>query len=237
MAIKSTILVVEDEEPLRELLRFNLRQEGYRVLAAGSAERGLALLRADDADLIVLDVGLPGMDGLEMCRQVRRRRETPILFLTAKKDEADKVLGLKLGGDDYVTKPFSLRELLARIEALDRRARGGAGRGGRLLEAGGIRLDPDQREMTVRGRPASLSLKEFELMRLLLEASPRIVSRATLLKRIWGYARSMAVQTRTVDQHVALLRRKLGPERGLIETVPKGGYRIRRGKKAAGGRR
>ncbi len=218
---------------MRELLRFNLREDGYRVLTAGSAERGLSLVRSRKPDLIVLDVMLPGMDGLEMCRRVRQQRDIPILFLTAKKGEVDKVIGLKLGGDDYVTKPFSLRELLARIEALDRRAKGAARSAGRLRSAGKVTLDADSREAAVRGKSVSLSPKEFELMNALMAADGRILSRERLMKIVWGYEPSLELESRTVDQHIALLRKKLRPEQDLIETVSKGGYRLRAGKSRA----
>ena len=224
---RSTILLVEDENPLRALLRLNLRGEGYRVLAAATAERGLALFKSREPDLIVLDVTLPGMDGFELCRRVRQSRDVPILFLTAKKSEVDKVLGLKLGGDDFVTKPFSLPELLARIEALDRRANGALRPNDRILSARGVTLDPDAREAMVRGKPILLCPKEFELLRLFLSSKGRIFSREQLMKKVWGYERSMKIETRTVDQHVALLRKKLRPEQALIETVSKGGYRLR----------
>lgn len=232
MAKKSTILVVEDENPLRELLRMNLREEGYRVLTAATAERGLALFKTRDPDLIVLDVMLPGMDGFEMCRRVRQSKDVPVLFLTAKKSEVDKVLGLKLGGDDFVTKPFSLPELLARIEALDRRAQGALRPPGGTLSAGGVTLDLDGREAFVRGKQVLLCPKEFELLRLFLSSKGRIFSREELMKKVWGYERSMQIETRTVDQHVAQLRKKIRSARGLIETVSKGGYRFRAPKRA-----
>lgn len=231
----STVLVVEDEEPMRELLRFNLRAEGYRVLAAGSAERGLSLVESGDPDLIVLDVRLPGMDGFEMCRQVRLRRDTPILFLTSKKDEIDKLLGLKLGGDDYVTKPFSLRELLARVEALGRRAQSPSRSKPRLLSAGGVSIDLDSRAVSVRGKTVSLSPKEFELLSLLIRADGRILSREHLMKKVWGYRPALGLVTRTLDQHIALLRKKLRPEQAAIQTISKGGYRIRAQKAARAG--
>ncbi len=227
MGKKSTVLVVEDEDPLRELLRMNLRAEGYGVLTAATAERGLALFKSREPDLIVLDVMLPGMDGFELCRRVRMTRDIPVLFLTAKKSEVDKVLGLKLGGDDFVTKPFSLPELLARIEALDRRAQGTLRPKGRTLSAGGVTLDLEAREAFVRGKPVWLCPKEFELLRLFLSSRGRIFSRDQLMKKVWGYERSMKIETRTVDQHVAQLRKKLRLEKVLIETVSKGGYRLR----------
>lgn len=228
MRYKPTILVVEDEEPLRELLCFNLRADGYRVFSAGSAERGLSLIRNVQPDLIVLDVRLPGMDGFEMCRLLRAQGDIPVLFLTARKDEIDKVLGLKLGGDDYVTKPFALRELLARIEALHRRSRGKQ-IVGRRLSAGRVLIDPDDRKVTVRGQAVALCPKEFDLLYMLMAANGKTLSRARIMRQVWGHAQNLRIETRTVDQHVALLRRKLGLEEGVLETVSKGGYRMRTG--------
>jgi len=170
---------------------------------------------------------LPGIDGLEVCRRVRQDSDVPILFLTAKKSEVDKILGLKLGGDDYVTKPFALQELLARIEALRRRSARGVRPSKELLSAGAVTLDPVRREVWVRGKLAALSPKEFELLRLIMTTRETILSRDQLMKKVWGHSRALKIETRTVDQHIALLRKKLGPEHSLIETVSKSGYRLR----------
>lgn len=223
---KTTVLLIEDDCDMRKLLRLSLRDEGYRVLAAGTAERGLALFHREEPDLVVLDVVLPDMDGFDMCRVLRQESGVPVLFLTGRKSEFDKVLGLKLGADDYLTKPYSLKELLARLEVLQRRSKRQAAAKGTLLALGGVVLDPERRQVTVRGRRCDLPLKQFDLLRTLLESGGNVLSRAYLLRKVWGYAQAEELDTRTVDQHVARLRARLRNEGRLIETVAKAGYRI-----------
>lgn len=223
---KASVLLIEDDRDMRNLLRLSLREEGYRVFAAATAERGMALFRREEPDLVVLDVVLPGMDGFDMCRVLRQESGVPVLFLTGRKSEFDKVLGLKLGADDYITKPYSLKELLARLEALHRRSKRQNRTRGTLLAAGGIVLDPERRQVTVRGRRCDLPLKQFDLLRTLLESGGNVLSRAYLLRKVWGYAQAEELDTRTVDQHVARLRAKLRREGDFIETVAKAGYRI-----------
>ena len=217
------ILVVEDEPDLRLVVSAGLEAEGYEVVAVPSGEKALEAMRSAPADLVLLDVMLPGMDGFEVCRILRETTDVPILFLTARDAEADRLLGLRIGGDDYVVKPFSRDELVARIHALLRRSRGLKKK---ILSAGGVVLDVARREAIVRGEPTPLRPLEFELLRLLLESKDKVLSRDELLKRIWGRPKGSAAETRTLDQHVARLRAMLGPEASIIETVPRVGYRI-----------
>lgn len=220
------ILVVEDEKSLLQLLRYNLEGQGYRVLTAGDGEAGLELWRKERPALLILDLMLPKRDGFELCKAVRAASRTPILMLTARKEEVDRVLGLELGADDYVTKPFSVRELSARVKALLRRA-SPEGAAARTLHAGQIELDSERYETRVRGKAVALSSKEYEFLKCLLEADGRALSRDQLLEKVWGYERSMEIDTRTVDQHIARLREKLGPEAGRVLTVKNVGYRLK----------
>ncbi|MBI4678881.1 MAG: response regulator transcription factor [Elusimicrobia bacterium] len=219
------ILIVEDEKSLVKVLRYNLEKAGYRVAAAHDGEEGLSAFCRAKPDLVILDLMLPKLDGFEFCKEVRRRAKTPILMLTARKEEVDKVLGLELGADDYVTKPFSVREVLARVKALLRR--GGQAAGEVPMRAGSLEVDLERYEVRVGGRPASLSAKEFELLRCFLLAQGKALTREQILERVWGYDRAMDIDTRTVDQHVARLRDKLGPEAGRLITVKNVGYRLK----------
>lgn len=231
-----TILVVEDDEEILRLLLFNLERQGYRVLSAGDGPKGLQLAREHRPDLILLDIMLPGVDGLEVCRSLRADAELariPVIMLTAKSEEVDIVLGLELGADDYVTKPFSIRELLARIKVHLRRggqepAASGEESEEESLVAGEIELRPQQYEVYVREKPVSLTLKEFELLRLLMANAGRVLKRDFLLERLWGY--ESAVDTRTVDVHVRYLRQKIERDPAnprYIETVRGVGYRFK----------
>lgn len=223
---KGTLLVVEDEPDLRGLLRSRLRSEGYRVVAAGSAEAGLAAFSKHRPDLIVLDVMLPKMDGLDMTRELRRTSDVPVIFLTARKTETDRVLGLKLGADDYMIKPFSFMELIARIELRLRKTARPAAKRAKDLVAGELRMDFRRHEFRVKGRLRELTLKETQLLKELVDAEGRVLSRETLLERVWGHECAKDLSTRTVDQHIARLRRKLASEGRRIATVKKVGYRI-----------
>jgi DNA-binding response OmpR family regulator len=223
----STILIVDDEQDLSRLLKKSFESKGLRVYSARDGESGLALARKHSPDLVVLDVILPSMDGMEFCRVLRQETAVPILFLTARKSEMDKVLGLKLGGDDYLTKPFAMEELLARIEALLRRTAPKAARAVRALKRlGELEIDVDRHELRVRGKAVELTPKEFDLLRLLVDADGKVLSRSELARRLWG-SDGEAIGKRTVDQHVARLRRKLGAERRRILTVTNSGYRVR----------
>lgn len=203
-----------------------MEKEGYRVLSAGSAESGLKSVRTNKPDLIILDIMLPGIDGLEFLRLLRRESRTPVILLSARRGETDRILGLKLGADDYVVKPFSHGELLARVEA---RLRPAAAPGEeRSASVGAMSIDVARHQVTVKGKPVRLAPKEFSLLRLLVEADGKVLSRDQLLELIWGHDKSMEIDTRTVDQHVARLRRKLGEEGSRISTVPNFGYQVRR---------
>jgi len=215
-----TVLLVEDERSIGQLVRGYLDREGYRVVWVVSGEEALAELTRHPIKLVVLDIGLPGMDGFEACRQIRARSRVPIVMLTARDEEPDRVVGLELGADDYVTKPFSPRELAARIKAVLRRTE--APVGAEMLTLGDILVSCDAREVTVAGTPVELTAKEFELLAYLAAHAGKVVSRDTLLDLVWGM--SYEGGTRTVDVHVAQLRRKLGrPE--LIRTVRGAGYK------------
>lgn len=204
------MLLIEDEESFGEALQYQLEREGYDVERVMDGIEGLERFKSAGADLVVLDLMLPGMSGEDICKEIRRRSNVPIVMLTAKDDELDKVLGLELGADDYVTKPFSTRELAARIKAVLRRSGSDSMSADGVLEAGGIRLDPDRFEVTVRGEPVHLPRKEFELLELLLENAGRVLSRETLLDRIWGP--DYFGDSRTLDVHVKRLRSKCEEE-------------------------
>jgi DNA-binding response OmpR family regulator len=223
------ILVVEDSEDLAYGLRNNLEIEGYGVEVALDGNAGLEAAGRGGFDLIVLDLMLPGLDGFRVLRALRERdHSTPVLILTARGEEADKVRGLKLGADDYVTKPFGVLELLARVEALLRR-RERARDARDLLRFGEVEVDPGARMVRRGGLPVSLSPKELDLLLALLDARGAAVSRATLMDQVWGYQAD--VLSRTVDSHVAELRRKLEHDPGSprhIVTVRKVGYRLER---------
>ncbi len=221
----ATVLVVEDERDIRDLVVLHLGQAGFRCRTATGGLEALREVRAAAPDLIVLDLMLPGLDGLDVCRRLRGDPATaaiPIVVLTARADEVDRVLGLELGADDYVVKPFSPKELVARVRAVLRRARAPAG----ALTAGTIRLDPARHVVEVDGRPVPLTPREFDLLRALLAAAGRVLSREHLLDRAWGYGRADEIESRTVDVHVRRLRAKLGPEGRRIVTVKGVGYRL-----------
>ena len=204
------ILLIEDEEGLGEALEYQLEREGYTVERYTDGAVGLDRFNAAGADLILLDLMLPGMSGEEICREIRRGSSVPIIMLTARDTEIDKVVGLELGADDYVTKPFSTRELLARIRSVLRRAGTQRHPSDGVLEAGGIRLDPERFEVTVEGEPVHMPRKEFELLELLMENAGRVLTRETLIDRIWGA--DYFGDTRTLDVHIKRLRAKCEPD-------------------------
>lgn len=219
------VMVIEDEKEIRELLRYNLERAGFRVAAFADGEEGLAQLFASRPDAVVLDLMLPGRNGLEILREVRGEPATadvPVIVLTARGAEMDKLLGFEHGADDYLTKPFSPRELLARLQALLRRSRPAAA--GRALEAGPLRVDPSSREASVAGRRLTLTPREFDLLAFLVRHPGRVVSRDELLRKVWGY--DYLGETRTVDVHVRRLRQKLGEGHAYIETVTGAGYKF-----------
>lgn len=216
-----TILLVEDEEDIATLVRTYLEKDGFRVIWAARGSDGLAALEQNDIRLAILDLQLPDADGLDLCRSIRDRSILPIVIVTARDEEIDRITGLELGADDYVTKPFSPRELVARVRAVLRRADPRPDGGGTLL-AGDLVLEHEGRSVSVEGRQVDLTAMEFDLLAFLL-AHPRVVmSRERLLERVWGL--SFPGGTRTVDVHVAQLRRKLGRP-ALIRTVRGSGYK------------
>jgi two-component system, OmpR family, response regulator RegX3 len=201
------VLIVEDEESFSEALAFMLRREGYEVEVAADGHAAIELFTHRGADLILLDLMLPGLSGTEVCRQIRLQSPVPIIMLTAKDSEIDKVVGLEIGADDYVTKPFSSRELLARLRAVLRRQ----GEPEELLpptiEAGPVRLDVDRHVVTVRGEPVSMPLKEFDLLEILVRNAGRVLTRSQLIDRVWGA--DYVGDTKTLDVHVKRLRAKV----------------------------
>jgi two-component system alkaline phosphatase synthesis response regulator PhoP len=233
-ASKGRILIVEDEKDLVRLIKYNLEKENFKVISTGDAESGLIAARKQKPDLIILDIMLPKMDGLEFLRTIRKESQVPVVLLTAKRSELDRILGLKLGADDYVVKPFSVGELHARVEALLRRAGSSSAPaaseadGKKPVVLGGIEADFERHEIRVRGKRADLAPKEFEILRLLIEANGKVLSRDQILESIWGHEKDMEIDTRTVDQHIARLRHKLGPEASRVATVTNFGYQIKR---------
>lgn len=225
---KETLLLVDDDPDLLAALLVRLRGEGYRVLRAGTGEQALATALHRRPDLVLLDVELPGIDGFETARRLRQTSQVPILFLTGRRAEIDQVLGLKLGGDDYLTKPFSPAVLSARVEALLRRRAvpsvDGPGSAG-AMKAGEIAADLDRGEVRVRGRLVDLTVAETTVLEALLRAGGKILSREEILKRLWG-GDGEGLDTRSVDQHITRLRRKLGPEAARVVTVRGRGYKM-----------
>ena len=228
------ILIVEDEVDLSNLLRTHLEQDGHEVVQAFDGPTGLTQVEQHTPDLVILDWMLPGLDGLAVCRRIRERHLMPVIMLTARDEEIDRVLGLEAGADDYVPKPFGIRELLARVRAALRRgAFGAAAAGGGLPEVpappapilcGPLRIDPAARTVTSDGAAMDLTRTEFDLLHLLVANAGRAFSRDFLLQRVWGHSHDGG--GRTVDSHVARLRRKLGPLGERIVTVWGVGYRF-----------
>jgi len=227
MATPGKILIVEDEKNIVEAIKYSLDKEGFRTLVAHDGARALELARRELPDLIVLDWMLPEVDGLEVCRRLRHEASTasiPIIMLTVKSDETDEVLGLEMGADDYMTKPFSPRELLARIKAHLRRSKGRPA--DEVFRLEGLQVDWGKHVVLLRGKPLELTSKEFELLHALVEARGRVLSREALLDKVWGYDRAVEIETRTVDLHISQLRRKLRGVADRIVTVKNAGYRL-----------
>jgi DNA-binding response OmpR family regulator len=230
MPDSSTILLVDDEESVQKLLAYPLEREGFRVLQARDGEEALACFAAEDVDLVVLDIMLPKLDGLEVCKRLRAESEVPIIMLTARDDELDKVLGLELGADDYITKPFSIREFRSRVRALLRRAAAArpADEDGDVIAIEGLTIDLSRRAVEVRDTRVQLTYVEFELLRIFASHPGRVYSRRLLLEALWGGADYR--EPRTIDVHVRHLREKLEAdpsEPEYILTVRGVGYRFR----------
>ncbi len=231
MATPARILVVDDEDSITQFVSYNLRKEGYDVEIARDGDEALALVAEHDFDLVILDIMLPGMDGYQVCKQLRGRSDLPVLFLSARDTEIDKVVGLEIGGDDYLAKPFGIRELLARVRALLRRAPSAkkaiAGASGEVVRAAGIVLDEETHIASADGVVIDLTPREFELLACLMRHAGRVLSREQLLRQAWGW--EYVVETKTVDTHVKRLRDKLTQAKvdpGVVQTVRGYGYRL-----------
>jgi two-component system, OmpR family, response regulator len=218
---KGTIVVVDDEPNIADLVDLYLAREGFRVLKTDTGEAGLQAVKDHRPRLVVLDVGLPDVDGLEVCKRLRATSQVPVIFLTARDSEVDRVVGLELGGDDYLTKPFSPAELVARVKAVLRRVDGGPA--AEVMQAGEVAIDAGRREVRVAGEPVDFTTKEFDLLRYLAERPGLALSRQQILDGVWGY--DWYGDARTVDVHIAQVRKKLG-DTVEIKTVRGVGYRL-----------
>jgi two-component system response regulator RegX3 len=231
MSDQPTVLVVEDEESFVEALIVGLKREGFRVKVARDGLEALEVFDASRPDLVLLDVMLPRMSGVDVCREIRAKSRVPIVMVTAKASEIDTVVGLEMGADDYVTKPYRLRELVARMRAVLRRAPtdDAMQTSGDVLEVGDVRLDPDRHEVVVRGAEIALPLKEFEVLELLLDNAGRVLTRETLIDRVWGP--HYVGDTKTLDVHIKRLRAKVEDDPShptRITTIRGLGYRYER---------
>ncbi|WP_420112706.1 response regulator [Pseudactinotalea sp.] len=227
----TTILVVEDEDAYRDPLTFQLSREGFEVVAVATGPAALEAFDEHAVDLVLLDLMLPGMSGVEVCRELRQRSNVPVIMVTAKDGEIDKVVGLELGADDYVTKPYSFRELLARVRAVLRRGadttQEGDDDGVGLLAAGSIRMDTDRHVVTVDGEEVALPLREFELLEMFLRNPDRVLTRGQLIDRVWGS--NYVGDTKTLDVHVKRIRGKIEPDPSdprVLVTVRGLGYKL-----------
>jgi DNA-binding response OmpR family regulator len=218
-----TILVVDDERNIVELVRLYLEKDGFAVVAASDGEQALVQYERAEPDLVVLDLMLPKLDGFEVCRELRRRGDVPILMLTARSEDVDAIVGLELGADDYVTKPFNPRALVARVKAILRRTDATA-KGGRPIQVGSLRIDPRRREASVGERQLELRAREFDLLAALARDPGVVLTRDALLEDVWGT--DFPGETRTVDVHVAEVRKKLGDDGPQVETIRGLGYRL-----------
>ena len=225
---RGTIVVVDDEPNIADLVDLYLRREGYRVVKAGTGEDGIRAVGDHRPRLVVLDVGLPDVDGLEVCRRLRANSSIPVIFLTARDGEIDRVLGLELGADDYVTKPFSPAELVARVKAVLRRTDGAAA-APEVLQVGGVAIDCGRREIRVDDAVVPFTAKEFDLLKFLAERPGLALSRQQILDGVWGY--DWYGDARTVDVHIAQVRKKVGVAVDLA-TVRGVGYRLDPGTRA-----
>ncbi|MFL6161630.1 MAG: winged helix-turn-helix domain-containing protein [Jatrophihabitantaceae bacterium] len=221
------VLVVEDEDSISDPLSYMLRREGFEVSVAATGPEALGSFDRTGADIVLLDLMLPGLPGTEVCRSLRQKSQVPIIILTARDSEVDKVVGLELGADDYVTKPFSHRELVARIRAVMRRGSEPEDLTSSILTAGPVRMDVDRHTVAVGGAPISLPLKEFDLLELLLRNAGRVLTRGQLIDRVWGA--DYVGDTKTLDVHIKRLRSKVEPDPGspkYLLTVRGLGYKF-----------
>ncbi len=229
VCMRGTILIVEDNQLLRDSLTYNLRKQGYTVLSAASGEEGVERARREKPELMIIDIGLPGMDGLEVCRVVQAQSKTPVIFLTARGEETDRIVGLEIGADDYVSKPFSMGELLARVRAVLRRTRALAAGllTAEVIQAGDITIDQPTHQVAIGGKPVALPPKGYELLRLLAANAGRVVDRQAILDAVWG--EDFFGDPKTLDVHIHWLRQKIEPdphEPQYILTVRGVGYRF-----------
>jgi DNA-binding response OmpR family regulator len=218
------ILLVDDEPNIVELAKMYLEKEGFRTLSVGDGQSALDRVDKDNPALMVLDLMLPVLDGYEVCRRVRAKSDLPIIMLTARDEDIDKIIGLELGADDYMTKPFNPRELVARVKAILRRAERAPRPQAAPLHLADVTIDPARREVTVAGKPAALRTKEFDLLQTLAENKGIVLTREQLLNLVWGF--DFYGQTRTVDVHIAHLRKILSGSQLSIETVTGVGYKL-----------
>jgi DNA-binding response OmpR family regulator len=219
----NTILVVDDEKNIVQLARLYLGNEGFHVEEAYDGKQALDKARAVNPDLVVLDIMMPGMDGLSVCRELRKTSSVPVIMLTARDDDVEKIVGLEVGADDYMTKPFNPRELVARVKAVLRRSQGNVSPE-TVLESGNVRLDPARREVTIDVRPVTLRAKEFDLLTAFMRHEGVVLDRERLLSIVWG--QDFYGDTRTIDVHVAWLRDKLSGATARIQTVWGVGYKL-----------
>ena len=225
--MSATVLVVDDEKDLVELVRYHLEKDGMKCLDARDGETALRLTRERTPDLIVLDLMLPGVDGLEVCRKLRKDPKTAsvaIIMLTAKAEEVDRVVGLEMGADDYMVKPFSPRELVARVKAVLRRGQGEGSPSHKRV--GMLEVDEGKHQVSIGGIGVELTVKEFDLLCALIRANGRVLNREQIMETVWGYSNAVDIESRTVDVHIRRLREKLGEEQKRVVTVKGVGYRF-----------
>ena len=225
--MSATVLVVDDEKDLVDLVRYHLEKDGLKCLEARDGEAALQVARERTPDLIVLDLMLPGVDGLEVCRKLRKDPKTSsvaIIILTAKAEEVDRIVGLEMGADDYMVKPFSPRELVARVKAVLRR--GQPQDQPALTQVGTLLVDEGKHLITIEGKAVDLTVKEFDLLCGLMKANGRVLNREQIMETVWGYANAVDIESRTVDVHIRRLREKLGVEQKRVVTVKGVGYRF-----------
>ncbi|MGD9851567.1 MAG: response regulator [Nitrospirales bacterium] len=225
--MSATVLVVDDEKDLLDLVKYHLEKSGLKCLEARDGETALQVAKDRTPDLIVLDLMLPGLDGLEVCRKLRKDPRTSnvaIIMLTAKAEEVDRIVGLEMGADDYMVKPFSPRELVARIKAVLRR--GQSQESTAVRKVGTLEVDEGKHQVSVQGAVVELTVKEFDLLCALMKANGRVLNRDQILETVWGYSNAVDIESRTVDVHIRRLREKLGIEQSRIVTVKGVGYRF-----------